>query len=183
MEEKHSSEDVIKLKNKVNLIRSNKAKLNKAIGVLSTINFLDLEMDSEGNLYTEEAYSILQEDYLEGLSSFNDYYSEVEEVILKDLEEPVVTTKHELKVYSQKSGSTFRYYYNSIYLFSAPLELFEELQIEFNSLMNEEPKLALTEVIEKLKVTKEFLPIFRKEEEELPVLRSNNLIEIHEVES
>lgn len=179
MEEKHSSAEV-KLKNKLNSIRINKAKLHKAVNILTTVAFIEEpEVDSKGNIFISEADSYI-ENVLEGLGSYIDFLKDYEETIVNELEEPVPTVKYKLKVYLQNSKKTVRYYYNSTYLFSAPLELYEEITIEFNMLMNEEPKLTLSEVKEKLARLVNLLVMFRSDPSEEPIV---NAVEVPEAES
>ena len=179
MEEKHSSEEV-KLKNKLNKIRTNKAKIQKALNILTTVTFIEEpELDSKGNILISEHDSYLG-DIVKGLGSYIDFLKDYEEAIVNELEEPVPTVEYKLKVYLQNSKKTVRYYYNSTYLFSAPLELYEEITIEFNELMNEEPKLTLAEVKGKLARLVRLLVVFRSDSSEEPIV---NAVEVPEAES
>ena len=163
---------IIQLKNKVQDIRTNKAILHKAINLLNTLSYLDMEVDSEGNIYFSEVDSELLE-INETLGSIINYYNDYEKAILETLEEPVPIVEHKLKVYLQNSKKTVRYYYNSTYLFSAPIEIKEELDFHFTKLMNKEPKLSLAEIIEQLEVTKNLLVLFREEPVEVQGLEEH----------
>ncbi len=176
--EKASEE--VKLKNKLNTIRTNKTKLHKAVNILTTLTYIEEpKLDSKGNILISEHDSYLG-DIIEALGSYIDFLKDYEEAVVNELEEPVPTVEHKLKVYLQNSKKTVRYYYNSTYLFSAPLELYEEITIEFNKLMNEEPKLTLSEVKEKLAGLVNLLVVFRSDSSEEPIV---NAVEVPEAES
>ena len=81
-----------------------------------------------------------------------------------------ITDLYELKTVNQSSKTTVRYYFKQVYLLSAPEDLKEELQLEFNNLMNLRPKLSLEEVKSELRFYKDML---LKEEEELSANPSN----------
>lgn len=163
-DEKEGLTDV-KLKNQLNTVRTNKAKVQKAVHILTNLGFIEEpELDSEGNITISEIDSFTF-NITEGLDSYIKVLNNYEEVIVNILEEPVPTVEYKLKVYLQNSKKTVRYYYESTYLFSAPLELYEEITIEFNRLMNEEPKLTLAEVKEKLTSVKNLMVIFRNDSE------------------
>ena len=68
-----------------------------------------------------------------------------------------ITDLYELKTVNQSSKTTVRYYYKSEYLLSAPEDLKEDLELEFNNLMNLRPKLSLKEVKEELRFYKDML--------------------------
>lgn len=80
-----------------------------------------------------------------------------------------ITDLYELKTVNQTSKTTVRYYFKQEYLLSAPENLKEELQLEFNNLMNLRPKLSLEEVKSELRFYKDML----LKEEELSANPSN----------
>ncbi len=78
----------------------------------------------------------------------------------------VVTDLYRLKTVKQNSKTTVRYYYQSEYLLSAPEDLKEELELEFNRLMNLRPKKSVAEVKKELRFFKDML----QQEEQLVIL-------------
>lgn len=81
-----------------------------------------------------------------------------------------ITDLFELKTVNQTSKTTVRYYFQQEYLLSAPEELKEELELEFNNLMNLRPKLSLEEVKSELRFYKEMLIHEEEIKKELPVI-------------
>lgn len=64
---------------------------------------------------------------------------------------------YKLKTTAQTNSKNKRYYYKSNYLLTAPESLKHELTVEFNRLMNAEPKVSLENIIQDLKFYKDML--------------------------
>lgn len=151
----------------------NKEDVNIIFKFINSLPYIKQQLkrieELEASVEEKEAIIVELENEVESLNSeinelrelteVNEVYPE--EVIEEEVAVPIM--EHELKVYSQKSANTVRYYYKSTYLFSAPEKYLEELQVELNRLLNLRPELTLTELKEELRLYKVML----QQEEEL----------------
>lgn len=126
------------------------------------VKLLDRIEELEDTVYEQEAYISMYYSNFESLTSENANLKAIigvhEEtpVESKSLEEAEEVNVPTIKTYDQNSPTTVRYYYSSEYLFSAPKDYLEEIQLQLNRLLIKNPDLDLATI-------KRYLTYFKNE--------------------
>ena len=121
----------------------------------------NIELTDELKTVREELYEVknnfeqMQALYFDSIETLKKEIAEVPVVVIGETSIGESVLSYHLRTSPQTKSKNYRYYYNSNYLFTAPLNLKNILTIEFNRLMNS--NLSFENVVEELKVYKQSL--------------------------
>ena len=121
----------------------------------------NIELTDELKTVREELYEVknnfeqMQGLYFDSIETLKKDIAEVPVVVIGETSIGESVLSYHLRTSPQTKSKNYRYYYNSNYLFTAPLNLKNILTIEFNRLMNS--NLSFENVVEELKVYKQSL--------------------------